>query len=282
MSEVARMVTCLSPSAASVMGSALTIINTASTLARSLRVILFIRCVSPSFFSVSNSIHFCYENVKDVLCFLCKIDKKRRGVSPRLQMPRRAIKMGRNNRRGRDAMSAVLSFAKKEPILIISALAALVSCFFVPPDAAYLGYIDFRTLALLYALMLMTAGLRKAGAFAHLAHMAVARTKGTRAMGVLLVALSFFSSMLITNDVALLTFVPIAVIALETASWRDDLVRVIVLQAIAANLGGMVTPVGNPQNLFIFTTYELSAGDFFLTLAPFGALSLILLVIACA
>jgi Na+/H+ antiporter NhaD/arsenite permease-like protein len=82
--------------------------------------------------------------------------------------------------------------------------------------------------------------------------------------------------------VALLAFVPIAVLALEAAGWRDAMARVIVLQAIAANLGGMVTPFGNPQNLFIFTTYELSAEDFFLTLAPFGLLAFVLLAIACA
>ena len=94
--------------------------------------------------------------------------------------------------------------------------------------------------------------------------------------------LPFFASMLITNDVALITFAPIAVLALEAAGWRDSLVRVAVLQAVAANLGGMVTPVGNPQNLFIFTTYELSAGDFFFALALFGVLALVLLVLACA
>jgi len=75
--------------------------------------------------------------------------------------------------------------------------------------------------------------------------------------------------------------VPIAVIALQTAGWRDSLARVIVLQAIAANLGGMITPVGNPQNLFIFTVYDLSAHDFFYALAPFGALSLAMIIIVC-
>ena len=178
-------------------------------------------------------------------------------------------------------MSSVLSFAKREPVLIISSLAALASCFFVPPDAGYLSYIDFRTLALLYALMLMTAGLRKAGAFAHLAHLAVARAKGTRAMSVLLVALSFFSSMLITNDVALLTFVPFAVVLLGMAGRRDDLARVVVLQTVAANLGSMLTPVGNPQNLYIYSYYDLSAGDFFRITAPVWALSLVLLLLLC-
>ena len=104
-------------------------------------------------------------------------------------------------------MRAILGFFKKEPILVISAAAAAVSCVLVPPDAAYLGYVDLRTLALLYALMLVVAGLRGAGAFTHLAHLVCARAKTARGMGMLLVLMSFFSSMLITNDVALMTFV---------------------------------------------------------------------------
>ena len=116
---------------------------------------------------------------------------------------------------------------------------------------------------------------------ARIAQAIVAGERQKRLVCLALVMLPFFSSMLVTNDVALLTFVPIAVLALETASWQDDLIRVVVLQAIGANLGGMITPVGNPQNLFIFTTYELSTSDFFLTLAPFGALALLLLALAC-
>ncbi|MBQ9459408.1 MAG: anion permease [Oscillospiraceae bacterium] len=178
-------------------------------------------------------------------------------------------------------MSRVLDFAKREPVLLISALAAAVSCFFVPPDAAYLGYIDFRTLALLYALMLVVAGLRKAGVFAHLAHLAVARAGSVRAMAALLTALSFFSSMLITNDVALLTFVPFAVVLLGMTGRKDDLPRVVVLQTVAANLGSMLTPVGNPQNLYIYSRYDLSAAEFFRVTGPVWALSLALVLLLC-
>lgn len=178
-------------------------------------------------------------------------------------------------------MASVLSFAKREPILLISALAALVSCFFVPPDGAYLGYIDFRTLALLYALMLVVAGLRDAGAFARLAHAACRRAKSTRAMGVLLVALSFFSSMLITNDVALLTFVPFAVVLLGMTGRQSDLIHIVVLQTAAANLGSMLTPVGNPQNLYLYSRYDLSAGEFFGITAPVWGLSLMLVLALC-
>ena len=177
--------------------------------------------------------------------------------------------------------AAVLSFCKREPILLISALAAIVSCFLVPPDRAYLGYVDFRTLALLYSLMLVVAGLRSAGAFEQLAHVVCTRANSTRGMGMLLVLLSFFSSMLITNDVARLTFVPFAVVRLGMTGRRQDLILVVVLQTVAANLGSMLTPVGNPQNLYLYSYYDFTAGAFFRVTAPVWGLALALVLALC-
>ena len=174
-----------------------------------------------------------------------------------------------------------LGFLKREPILVIAALAAAVSCFLVPPDRAYLGYIDWRTLALLYALMVVVAGLRCAGAFDLLAHGLCARTKTARAVGAALVAMSFFSSMLITNDVALLTFVPFAVTLMGMTGRGGDLLYVVALQTAAANLGSMLTPVGNPQNLYLYSHYGLGAGDFFCITAPIWGLSLLLTLLLC-
>ena len=178
-------------------------------------------------------------------------------------------------------MTALRRFVKKEPVLVIAALAALVSCFFCPPDAAYLGYFDLRTLALLYALMVVVAGLRQAGLFDWLAAALCARAGNVRALGLVLVGLSFFSSMLVTNDVALLTFVPFAVVVLGMAGQRRALTRVVVLQAVAANLGSMLTPVGNPQNLYLYSYFDLSMGDFFSFTFPVWALSLGLILLAC-
>ena len=178
-------------------------------------------------------------------------------------------------------MATIRSFIRREPVLLIAALAAAISCFFVPPDAQYLSYIDFRTLALLYCLMTVVAGLRQAGLFAHLAHTLCRRVSTLRAMCALLVGLCFFSSMLITNDVALLTFVPFAVVVLGMADHRDTLIRVVVLQTVAANLGSMLTPVGNPQNLYLYSFYDLSLGDFFRFSFPVWALSLALCLLAC-
>ena len=178
-------------------------------------------------------------------------------------------------------MKTIWGFVKKEPVLTISALAALVSCAAVPPDAAYLGYVDFRTLALLYALMLVVAGLRNAGVFTHLAHAVCLRAKTARGMGALLVAMTFFSSMLITNDVALLTFVPFAVVLLGMTGRRHDLILIVVLQTVAANLGSMLTPVGNPQNLYLYSYYDFGAAEFFRVTAPVWALSLALTLLLC-
>lgn len=178
-------------------------------------------------------------------------------------------------------MATIRSFIRREPVLIIAALAALVSCFFVPPDGAYIGYIDFRTLALLYCLMTVIAGLRGAGVFAYLAHTLCEKAGNVRAMGVLLVLMSFISSMLITNDVALLTFVPFAVVVLGLAGHQKELILIVVLQTVAANLGSMLTPVGNPQNLYLYSYYGLGFGDFLRMTFPFWALSLVLVLAAC-
>ena len=178
-------------------------------------------------------------------------------------------------------MATIRSFIRREPVLLIATLAALISCFFVPPDAAYLAYIDLRTLALLYCLMTVVAGLRQAGLFAHLAHGLCQKASGLRTMALLLVLLCFFSSMLITNDVALLTFVPFAVVVLGMADRKKELIHIVVLQTVAANLGSMLTPVGNPQNLFLYSYYDLSLGDFIRVTAPIWLLSLLLLSAAC-
>lgn len=178
-------------------------------------------------------------------------------------------------------MATIRSFIRREPVLVIAALAALISCVFIPPDSHYLGYIDFRTLALLYCLMTVIAGLRGAGLFAHLAHTLCGKAGSVRAMGALLVLMSFASSMLITNDVALLTFVPFAVVVLGMAGHRRELITVVVLQTVAANLGSMLTPVGNPQNLYLYSYYGLGFGEFLGVTFPVWALSLAMILLAC-
>lgn len=178
-------------------------------------------------------------------------------------------------------MSHIKDFVKREATLCIAFIAALISCFFVPPDAGYLGYVDLRTLALLYCLMVVVAGMRRAGAFTALAHFLCIRAKSARGMGFILVALCFVSSMLITNDVALLTFVPFAVVVLGMAHEERHLCLVVILQTIAANLGSMLTPVGNPQNLYLHSYYAMSSTEFFSSTAPVWFLSLAIIAGLC-
>lgn len=178
-------------------------------------------------------------------------------------------------------MAKIRDFVKRELTGMIAFFAALVSCFFVPPDRAYGDYIDLRTLALLYCLMVVVAGLRRAGVFAVLSDVLLRKAGNVRQISLILVLLCFFSAMFVTNDVALLTFVPFAVSVLLLAGQSRWLILVVVLQTIAANLGSMLTPVGNPQNLYLYSRYGLSMGDFLRVTAPFWLLSLGVCALLC-
>lgn len=168
---------------------------------------------------------------------------------------------------------------KKEAVLCAAGLLAVISAFIVPPSAAYLDYIDYRVLALLFGLMLVVAGFQSIGFFRYLGDRLLAKASCTRHLCLLLVFLCFFSSMLITNDVALLTFVPFAVMLFAMAGEAKLLIPVVVLQTIAANLGSMLTPIGNPQNLYLYSTYAFSPADFVLHMLPLSALSAGLLLL---
>lgn len=163
----------------------------------------------------------------------------------------------------------------------IAFLCAAASCLFVPAGHDFFAAIDLRVLALLFCLMATIDGLRSAGLFSRCAHLLIEKTNGLRMLSFVLVALPFFASMLVTNDVALLAFVPLAIVSLSAAKATRYLPRVIVLQAIAANIGGMVTPMGNPQNLFLYTAFGIPLHDFFKTLLPFAAATLLALGLAC-
>ena len=168
----------------------------------------------------------------------------------------------------------LLAFFKREVVLTVAALCALATMVLVPPDAAYLGYIDLRVLCLLLCLMAVVAGFQSCGAFRWLAGHLLSRGTGPRALAVILVLLPFFCSMAVTNDVALITFAPFALLLLDQMDCRAAAVPLLVLQTIAANLGSMATPVGNPQNLYLYGAYGLSAGDFFPVVLPLAGISL--------
>ena len=175
----------------------------------------------------------------------------------------------------------LLTFFKKETILCIACLLAALSAYIVPPDAAYLGYVDTRVLILLFSLMAVLAGFRALGIFDRMANLLLARAKKMRQLALTLVMLCFFSAMLVTNDVALITFVPFTILLLQRVHLEEKLIPVIVLQTIAANLGSMLTPVGNPQNLYLYTISGIGVGAFFRITLPFVLVSFFLLLLLC-
>lgn len=168
---------------------------------------------------------------------------------------------------------------KRETVLTVAFVLALVSMFLVPPDRGYLSYIDYRTLCILYALMAIMNGFQKIGVFDWAARSILNRSKSRSGVILTLVLLCFFSSMLITNDVALITFVPLTVIAFEQTGDCKLLPMTVVLQTIAANLGSMLTPLGNPQNLYLYGKSGMSFLSFVKLMLPYSALSLILLLL---
>lgn len=168
----------------------------------------------------------------------------------------------------------MLSWLRREPVLCISAVCAALSMLLTPPSAAYLNYVDWRVISLLFCLMAVVAGLQDCGVFAVLAQRLLAGEKRLRFVTLVLVLLPFFTSMLVTNDVALITFVPFSILVLGLIGRMERLAYVVVLQTIAANLGSMATPVGNPQNLYLYATYELTPGQFFTAVLPLVLASL--------
>lgn len=177
-------------------------------------------------------------------------------------------------------MKNILNFLKQEAVLCISILLALLSFFFVPPTFDTLNHIDFRTLALLLCLMIVVEGMSLLGVFRILAEKLLLKTKTLRGLSLTLCLLCFFSSMLITNDVALITFVPFTIVTLSLTGKRSSLIPIVVLETIAANLGSMLTPIGNPQNLYLFSAYNMRLTSFVIAIFPYALLSLILIIVS--
>lgn len=176
-------------------------------------------------------------------------------------------------------MKKMIAFLKKETVLCIAFLLAVVSAFIVPVDAQYIEYMDFRVLVLLFTLMTVMSGLQSLGIFEKLSYALLKYVKSTRSLTILLVSLCFFLAMLITNDVALITFVPFTILILEKADHQKSLIPILVLETIAANLGSMLTPIGNPQNLYLYGLSGLNITEFLLHMALSTVLSFILLII---
>lgn len=171
-------------------------------------------------------------------------------------------------------MKKIADFLRSEMVLTAALVLALLSMFLVHPDGAYAEYIDFRTLSILFCLMAVMAGFQDAGVFQLIAERLLKKVKSVFGLVYILVMLCFFFSMLITNDVALITFVPFTFIVLQLTGEELEkklIIPVVVMQTIAANLGSMMTPIGNPQNLYLYGKSGYSFGGFMLLMLPYGA-----------
>lgn len=169
---------------------------------------------------------------------------------------------------------------KNETVFCISFLLAVGSMFFIHPDEGYLAYPDYRTIALLFCLMIIVAGLQSLGIFAMLGHFLLKRAGSVRALSAVMVLLCFFCSMVITNDVTLITFVPFTILIFRMSGKVERVMKLVVLETIAANLGSMATPIGNPQNLYLYSISDLTAGEFAWAVLPYAAAAFVLLLAA--
>lgn len=171
-------------------------------------------------------------------------------------------------------------FWKKETVFCISFLLAAASLLAVPVDRGYLAYPDYRTLALLFCLMMVVAGFQSLGIFTLLGKLLLRKAGSSRGISILLVLLCFFCSMIITNDVTLITFVPFTLLVFRMVHREERVLKIVVLETIAANLGSMATPIGNPQNIYLHSVSGMGMKAFLLAVLPYAGISLVLLLVA--
>ena len=173
----------------------------------------------------------------------------------------------------------ILSFLRGETVLCVAVVLALASMIAVPPGPGYAGYIDWDTLAMLFSLMAVMKGFQKLGLFTYLGNRLLKRTATSWRMVFVLVFLPFVLSMVITNDVSLITFVPFGLIVLRMIGQEKMAVPMVVLQTVAANLGSMMTPMGNPQNLYLYAKSGMTFGQLCGLMLPYVVASAICLVV---
>ena len=174
-----------------------------------------------------------------------------------------------------------LQFLKDNAVLMIAILAAVVTSFIVPPDKEYLSYFDFKTLACLFSVLAVVCALRNIRFFYTLAKAIVRKFRNARWAILVLVYITFIGSMLIANDMALLTFLPLGYFILHTTKKEKYLAFAFIMQNIAANLGGMLTPFGNPQNLYLYSKFNIPDGEFVSIMFPPFIVAIVLITACC-
>lgn len=176
-------------------------------------------------------------------------------------------------------LKKIWNFVKSEVVLSIASVAAIITMFFVPPDAEYLEYFEFKTLIALFCMLAVVAGLKHTNVFELISRKMVGLFHTRRAVILVLVYGTFFFDMIVANDMSLITFLPLTYIVLHSTGNDKYLSFTFIMQTIAANMGGMVTPYGNPQNLYLYSYYEIPTLEFFAVLLVQNITVLIMLVI---
>ncbi len=174
-----------------------------------------------------------------------------------------------------------LAFLKKNIVLCIAFSLAVVTSLIVPPDAAYADYFDWKTLACLFSVLAVVCALKNIRFFTILARKIVSLTGNLRVAVIALIYITFIGSMLIANDMALLTFLPLGYYVLHATDNERYMAPVFILQNIAANLGGMLTPFGNPQNLYIYSYFNIPTVEFMQIMLPAFLLAITLITVCC-
>ena len=180
-----------------------------------------------------------------------------------------------------DIIHAIISFISKNTVLVIAILLAAVTSIIVPPDSQYIEYFDFKTLSCLFCTLAVICALKNIRFFTFIARKIVALTGNMRSAILALVYITFIGSMLIANDMALLTFLPLGYILLSSTGNERYMAFTFIMQNIAANLGGMLTPFGNPQNLYLYSKFNIPTGRFMaIMLIPF-CVAVLLITVCC-
>ena len=175
----------------------------------------------------------------------------------------------------------ILAFCRKNAVLCAAFFAALITSFIVPPDARYLGYFDWKTLTCLFCVLAVVCALKNIHFFYVLAEKIVESFKTLRLAVLALVWITFIGSMFIANDMALLTFLPLGYLILYSTGQQRYMAFTFIMQNIAANLGGMLTPFGNPQNLYLYTRFSIPTLEFMQIMLPCFLLAVLLITVCC-
>ncbi len=180
-----------------------------------------------------------------------------------------------------DLPAKTSAFIRKNTVFVIALAAAAITSIIVPPDAEYISYLDPQTLTCLFCTLAVICALRRIHFFGAVAEKIISFTSNLRNSVVALVYITFIGSMLIANDMALITFLPLGYIVLERTNNQKYMAYVFILQNIAANLGGMVTPFGNPQNLYLYSYFNIPTGEFMTLMLPPFLVAVALITVCC-